>query len=362
MLGDRLLATLYDGSPLPGPVRLEAGSYDLKIRNLLWPALEVYSATVSPTALPCPAPTGTFCVVQDWHSDRVPVAPDYTTPSIHGLYNNYLEFSSAAARDQEALQGLQRLQPAFLLCNGDNIHWGTPEIIPTFATLTSGLPFPRYATLGHHETKVLDGARAALKSSWGAALPGADTWYAFSSAGVLFVCVDSAYFQDPANGSMQPYAPPDWAGQVGCTVPVRQWLAAMLAANASGDRLPVVVVTHHTLTYRQPLPPPLAAYATQPPCDADEMLALVQTDPYVRAVVSGHGHFQQAVTVGAVTHLQGAALGEGPMTFLRGLVFGDHLEFETYQPVSTTHLLQSALPTGTWAVGYPGDLNVTIAF
>jgi hypothetical protein len=365
MLGNRILATLYDTSAIPGPVRLEAGTYTLAIRNLAWPRVYVRSLTVAPTPIACPAPVATFCAVQDWHTDRIPVPPHYTPPVIKGWYNRYLDFDTAAVRDQQALAGFQQVAPDFLVSNGDSIHWGTSVIIPTFASLTTGLPFPWYATMGHHETRDLEGAREIIAASWGAALPGGDTSYYFVHAGVLFVFVDSAYFQDTLTGAMYSYPPARW-DNVGCTPEVRAWLQGVLAANRAGDRLPVVVFTHHTLMYRQPLPPPLAAtvghYGTYPPCDTAHMLTILQSDPCVRAVLTGHGHFQQALRVDKVHYLEGAAMGEGPMTFLRGLIFSDHLEIETYQPVSLAYLLQSALPTGTWAVGFPGDINVQVPF
>ena len=364
MLGDRILATLYGTAPLPGPVRIEAGTYTLTIRNLAWPLVLVRSLIVTPTLLACPAPVATFCVVQDWHSDRVPVPPDPDPLPLRGLYNRYLDLNNAALRDQEALQGFRQVSPDFLVSNGDSLWWGTPDSIPAFALLTSGLPFPWYATMGHHETKRMVGARECIETSWGAALPGGVTSYAFPYAGVLFVFVDSAYFQDPLTGKMYPYPPADWVGQLGCTPQIRAWLKSVLSANRAGDRLPVVVFTHHTLIYRPPTPALAGGWPwlTSPPYDAANMLALIGADHCVRAVLTGHAHFQQSLTFNNVLHLQGAAMGEGAMTFLRGLIFADHLEFETYQPVSLTHLLQSSLSPNSWAVGYPGDINTQVRF
>jgi hypothetical protein len=354
MLGDRVLAVIYDETP-SGAVRLAAGQYDLTVRNLFWPQVEVRSLCLTPTGAPFQDPVATFCAVQDWHTDMHRQG---------GLYNRFLAPGDEQARDREALNAIVGLHPDFLVGNGDLVDYGYAASIDKFAAFMAGLPFPWFATLGHHETVAWAGAREHIKSAWGPAVPGPDTWYSFDRAGIRFVFLDSAYFMSPSTGDWFPFPPPGWLNAVGCPPQERAWLRDLLAYNQSHDHLPVIIFTHHTLVGYRPLPPPLVQaglhYKTEQPADHEEMLSILRPDPYVRAVFSGHAHFQQVRTVGGIVHVQGAAMAEGAMTFLRVLVLSDHLEVETYQPVSQSYLLKSALPTGTWAIGYPSDINTRI--
>lgn len=361
LLEDRVL-TVYYGSDPPAEVRIPAGSYTLRVRGLDEQAIVFRGLGLARTNRAFEEPLATFCVVQDWHTDvGAPVPPN---PRVRGNYNFYPLPAEEPSRNAQVLAGLNALNPDFVVANGDSVHWGKTKSIDKFAALMSGLSCPWYATLGHHETKKLAGARAYLKSAWGAALPGDYTWYWFDHAGVRLVFLDSAYFLD-MDGKMYADPPGDWTGLVGMSPEQYEWLAGVLADNYWGPRLPVVVFTHHGIVPYRPLPPPLwilGRYVTGLPCDAVQLLGLLEADPQVRAVFSGHAHFQQVTRRGQILHIQGAATGEGAMTFLRALIYPDRLEVETYQPVRTEHLSNSYKSDthGGWVIGYPADLTVEV--
>ena len=360
MLGQRVLGVLYD-STQPGVVRIPAGEYDLSVFNPYWPLVNVLSLTLTPTAQQYKQPLGTFCLIQDWHTSMAePVPPATTVP---GHYGKWLAPAEAWPRDQQAVDSIIALQPDFFVTNGDAVHWGYPDSIDKFAALMAQLPFPWYATTGHHETKIMAQDRAYLKTSWGSAMPGDDCWFYFDFAGVRLIFLDSSYFQG-RDGRMYVLPPPDWPGQVGCLPEERTWLKGVLQDNRTTSRLPVIVITHHTVPTYRPLPPPLwnlGKYRTGPPGDQYAMRSLLESDLYVRLVLSGHAHFQMVQKIANVYYVQGAAMCEGPMTYLRVLVFADHFEVETYQPVTLDYLVMSDRPPQSrWLIGYPGDINTNV--
>ncbi|HEY3398823.1 MAG TPA: metallophosphoesterase [Armatimonadota bacterium] len=371
MLDNRVLGVVYNPPQTLEPVesdlgrlRLEAGQYLLRVRNPYRPVGEFGSLTFSPTDVPFALPRSTFCTVQDWHLD--PPLPIGAHLYAGGNYNAYLSPADTLLGAHQTLESLASLSPDFLVGNGDLVHWGSVESLSTFADLMSSLPLPWFVTMGHHETKTID--RATIKQAWKPGLPRAATYYGLDLNGTRYLFLDSAYFQGP-DGRFYRTPPARWTGKVGLCAEEWPWLRGVLLDNQRHYNLPVVVFTHHTIIpYRLPLPPPVARrlddYKTMPPADAPELLALLNADPNVKAIFSGHAHFQMAITSGHILHMQGAATGEGAMTYLRGLVFDDHLEVETYQAVDQSFLQESYAPlhTGDWVVGYPEDINCSIGF
>jgi hypothetical protein len=371
MLNDRVLGVVYYPNQALRPVksnlgrlRLEAGEYVLRVRNPYQPVGVFLSLAFSPTTVPFTVPRHTFCTVQDWHLDPPLPLPGHLYAG--GNYNFYLPRDDSLICAGHILDSITHKSPGFLVGNGDMVMWGSIESLNIFSNLMSSFPLPWFGTMGHHEVKTID--RATIKQFWGPALPGPSTYYYFDLDGTRYIFLDSAYFQG-TDGQFYPSPPVGWTGGVGLCAEEWPWLRGVLRDNQQNQNLPVVVFTHHTIIpYRLPLPPPLAAYQddykTVPPADAAELLALLDSDPNVKAVFSGHAHFQMVIPSGHILHVQGAATGEGAMTYLRGLVFDDHLEVETYQAADLKYLQQSynASRHGNWVVGYPTDINSRVGF
>lgn len=259
---------------------------------------------------------------------------------------------------------LAGLQPEFILATGDLASQPTRDAMFAARDFMDWLGFPYYPMGGNHDF-VVEKSRDWFREAFHAHLPSKDLHYAFDHEN-LHICVLDPYWKW-ADGSLHGYSEnmvvseamhsensrPHWL------LPEEQldWLEADLTQNAA---TPTLIGCHYpAVAIPERMSRPGMRYAGELD-NGDELVALLQRHPQVRAVFSGHFHMNLIVQGGGLTHVITGSLPEYPTEFREVCVYDDRLEITTLGLSDPSFAARSLIPGKGWTAGQAADRIVTI--
>ena len=135
------------------------------------------------------------------------------------------------------------------------------------------------------------------------------------------------------------------------------WLSADLTQNAA---TPPLIVCHYpavAIPERTARPGMRDAGELD---NGDELVALLQNHPQVRAIFSGHFHMNLIVQQAGLTHVITGALPEYPTEYREIRVYDDRLEIATLGLSDPSFAARSMIPGNGWTAGQAADRVATI--
>lgn len=276
-----------------------------------------------------------FVILADTHF-KIP-----GTAKTDGAVWNRVLHTRGEAIAESLVETVLDLKPDFLIHCGDITASGLQDQWDYAGGILDRTGCPWYAALGNHDTASPD-VRALFAARYG--LSGGRCSYSLVLDGVRFVFLDVVrwHYKD---GTVSPcldrdrYARGEMLG-VGPSDDDLAWLESILG---SGDGLPVVLVAHVPLGFKDTYPLGTMPKG-KPPADRDhasplshfglplrfqEMRAIIQRHAGVRLCLAGHWHLFDATREGRVVYCQTGALCEFPCELRVADIDGPSLRVST---------------------------------
>ncbi|MBI3912525.1 MAG: metallophosphoesterase [Armatimonadetes bacterium] len=282
-------------------------------------------------------PRWSFCAFHDTHLGGAGT----------GVWNNRMLLDEALPLTRALAERIGSEGHAFALLLGDVTERGDQPGFQALAEALAPLPFPVYPAVGNHDA-VHPESRAWLRTALQPPGPSQGLiYYDFVHQGLYFALLDCVW-QLP-DGSREPDYKPTRAGQ-GMAVPddLIDWLDAGLRQHAT---LPAVVCLHFPLLPVRDSKQARGAKDAGPLGNRDDLLAVLDRHPNVRAVLAAHMHLAQVERRRDVVHATGAALVEWPHVYRRFDVFADRVRVTTHTVADEATRVRSLIPGHEWAAG-----------
>jgi 3',5'-cyclic AMP phosphodiesterase CpdA len=243
----------------------------------------------------------------------------------------------------------------FVLFSGDLLVTGQRQELDQFLEAVWFLEKPYYVIPGNHDYTPTDGDEGLTRQEFmrhvnpqfqdRSSAPGSQPgyWSLTVKPGIQLIGLDSNRDED-------------WGGVI--TAPQMAWLKNELAAHV--DKL-IVLAVHHPLHALAPIDqvPDWSNFVLK---NGPELLTLLDSQPQVKVVLTGHHHLTKADTLGRRIHLACPALAIYPCAY-RTLRFDQHsgdqwwVEWQTHQATDEANLADAhtRMLEGWIEVGFERD-------
>ena len=258
---------------------------------------------------------------------------------------------------------LAKLEPEFILATGDLASQPTRDAVFAARDFMDWLGYPYFPMGGNHDF-VVEKSREWFREAYQAHLPSDSIHYSFDHKNLHFSVLDP--YWKWTDGSLHEFPEtvlndvmhtkdgrPHWA------VPPEQlaWLDEDLSRNA--DR-PTLVACHYPAIK---IPERVARPGLMDSGEldnGDEVVAVLQRHPQVRAIFSGHFHMHIVEQDNGFAHVITGALPEYPTEFRDVRVFDDRVEVEAVSLSDPSFAARSLVPGQGWTAGNASDRSTTI--
>ena len=275
-----------------------------------------------------------------------------------GTWNNRFLCSMMPALMQCLAGDLAALKPDFVLATGDIASTTTREAMHQARAQMDGLGVPYYPMGGNHDF-VEEESRDWFREAFADRLPNGKTYYSFDHNGLHFVVLDWNWMW--GDGSLHPESEAAIAKSMEKTLAGARWaLPEDLLAWLDEDlrttgETPAIVAVHFPavrIPKRMHQPDMKDGGCLE---NGEELVALLQRHPRVKALFSGHVHVHFIVKVGGFTQVVTGALPEFPSEYRDVRVYPDRLEIHTRTLSDPSFAQRSLLPGNDWTRGTEQD-------